>query len=85
LRGIERAAALRAGIGPSGGARLRLGERAVWIASAQWRYFPAALVTSGWSIESTLRWEARPGVCVGLDWRRQIGATEAALLVLFYY
>jgi hypothetical protein len=85
LRGIERAPALRAGIGPSGGARLRLGDRAVWIASAQWLYFPAALVTSGWSIESNLRWEARPGLCLGLEWKRQIGATEAALQLLFYY
>ena len=85
LRGLERAPALRAGVGPSGGARLRLSDRTVWIASAQWLYFPAALVRSGWSLSSTLRWEARPGLCLGLDWRRQIGATEAALQLLFYY
>jgi hypothetical protein len=85
LRGLARAPALRAGVGPSGGARLRVSDRAVWIASAQWLYFPAALVRSGWSISSTLRWEARPGLCVGVDWRRQIGATEAAVQLLFYY
>jgi hypothetical protein len=85
LRGIDGAPALRGGIGPSGGARLRLGDRAVWLASARWLYFPAAQVRTGWSIESSLRWEARPGLSLGVGWKRQIGATEAAVQVLFYY
>jgi hypothetical protein len=85
LRGLEKAPALRAGIGPSGGARLRLGDRAVWIASARWLYFPAALVRTGWSLQSSVRWEARPNFCIGLDWKREIGATEAALQILIYF
>jgi hypothetical protein len=84
LRGIE-GKAVRGGIGPAGGVRLRLGASAVWMTSAQWRWFPRTASPTGWAVDSSLRWEARPGLAVGLTGRAEPAATEGSLQIFAYY
>lgn len=85
LRGIERLPALRIGVGPSGGLRVRMGERLTWMGAAQWRWLPAAFATTTWALESKLRWEMGPGAAVGLDARGQPGGSEGALQLYFFF
>jgi len=85
LAGIERARAVRAGVGPSGGVRIRRGGRAVLLAAAEWRWFPAAVVRTAWSIESSLRIEANRWLAIGLAARKEVTASEAGLQVFVYY
>ena len=55
------------------------------MSSAAWRYFPAALQRTSWSLESGLRWQLAGGVAVGAQARREIGATEATLALFAYF
>ena len=85
LRGIELANALRVGFGPQAGARLRLGEGAVLLLAGSWHYFPAALSTTSWMLESSLRFAAGPGIAVGLEARKFVLGGEAGAQVFFYF
>jgi hypothetical protein len=85
LRGLRAAPALRAGIGPWGGARIRLAETFVWVAAASWRWLPFTVSATTWQVESSLRWSPRPGVSIGLEGRKFVASGEAAAQLYFYF
>jgi hypothetical protein len=85
LQGLHAVPALRAGVGPMGGVRLRLWEDAVFVTEAAWTYFPAAISRTSWSVESSLRLVAFRSFSLGLDGRLQPNAQEASLTLYAYY
>ena len=85
LRGIWQAQALRVGIGPFGGARLRLGERGVFLVEGGWRWLPGAVAHQTWFAESSLRFEMAHWLALGVSARKDVDAAEGAAQVFVYY
>jgi hypothetical protein len=77
LSGIE-GSEVRAGLGPGGIARLRLGKVAALLADARWRWLPGAGVDRTWDLRGTLRLHLRRDVSVGLEARRTPGEDVVA-------
>lgn len=75
----------RAGVGPLGGFRWRLGHTLVWTADGGASYLPDASTNVTWIAETTARWEFTPNFAAGLDVRRWPLATEGSLSTYFYY
>lgn len=85
LRGIEGAPGIRAGVGPSGGLRLRLGESLALVAGGRFQYFPFAISRTSWAVESSLRWSPFRNWALGATGSYQASATEAALQAFTYF
>jgi hypothetical protein len=85
LQGIDGARALRVGVGPSLGARLRLGERLTASAGGRAFWMPAAAGSGSWSLEAALRLVATPAVSFGLRGSALPDAREAALEAIYFY
>lgn len=85
LQGIAGAPALRAGAGPYGGLRLRLGQHVVAVADADWLFFPYAIEHTAWSVSASLRVSPSQSWAVGLAGRRERGASEGLLQLFGYY
>jgi len=85
LQGLHALPALRAGAGPTGGVRLRLGDEAVFLTDASWTYFPAAISRTSWSVQSSLRIFGLHSFSLGLEGRLQPNAQEASLTLYAYY
>jgi hypothetical protein len=69
LSGID-GSEVRAGVGPAGIARLRLGKAGALFADARWRWLPGADVDRSWDLRGALRVHLRRDVSLGLEVRR---------------
>ena len=85
LQGIEGARALRAGVGPAGGVRLRLGERVTWLAQGHAYWLPRAAGPWTWGAETSLRVQVAAELGLGLEGRMLPEATEGSLGVYWFF
>lgn len=86
LRGFSFARALRVGLGPAAGLRLRLGDRATALATAHAYWLPGAAGPWTWSAEAGLRVAVSGEVSVGLSARALPGGiAEGGLDGFFFY
>jgi hypothetical protein len=76
---------IRAGIGPSGGVRLRLGEDLALLGSGAWHWLPEQDPRSTWEANGTLRWQYVQDFAFSLEARVQPDAISAELLSLIYF
>lgn len=76
---------VRAGIGPGGLLRIRLGKRASVVGDARWRYLPGASPRETFDLRGQLRLHLAPGFSVALEARRTPSANEGTGLVLAYF
>ena len=84
LQGIE-GRGLRAGAGPAGGLRLRLGEHLTWLAEGHAYWLPKAAGPWTWGAESTLRLQLSEALGVGLEGRLLPEAAEAGLRGYWFF
>jgi hypothetical protein len=84
LQGLHALPALRAGIGPAAGLRLRLGD-AVVLAEAEWTYFPAAISRTSWEVRPSIRYGGFQSFSIGLNGKLQPAAQEISLQIYAYY
>ncbi len=75
---------VRAGIGPGGLARIRLGARAALLADARWRYLPGADPGRTWDLRGALRLHLGREVSLALEARRT-PAEDVLSAALFGY
>jgi hypothetical protein len=85
LEGIRGARAIRAGLGPSGGARARVSDHLVWLTTAHAYWLPAAKGDWTYGAETTVRWEYRNDFALGVVARKFMIGEEAALETFFYF
>jgi hypothetical protein len=85
LRGLHALNWLRAGAGPFGGVRLRLDDRLVLFAQAQWSYFPAAIERTSWELSAQARVLLSKSLALGLSAKMQPDANEASAQLYMYY
>ena len=76
---------VRAGIGPGGLVRIRLGKRASLLGDARWRWLPGASPRETFDLRGQLRLHVARGVSLALEARRTPSADEGAALVLGYF
>jgi hypothetical protein len=76
---------VRAGVGPGGLARLRLGSVAALLADARWRFLPDASPDRTFDLRAALRLHVREGVSLALEARRTPAADEATAAVHGYF
>lgn len=76
---------VRPGVGPSLLARLRLGEQAVLLGDARWRWLPAAEPRTSWSLGATLRWNLSTAYSIGLEGRKAPADARATALVYAFF
>src|SRR5262249_1969585 len=84
LDGIE-SLALRLGIGPWGGVRLRLSERLVALTTAEWLWLPDQKPLAAWSVEGILRWQIVQALALSAEARELPAGFESQLSLLVYY
>jgi hypothetical protein len=84
LSGI-RDGAVRAGIGPGGILRLRLGRRAALLGDARWRWLPDAAPDSTYDLRATLRLHLARDLSLSLEARRTPAADEGTLTAFGYF
>ncbi len=84
LDGIE-GLPVRAGVGPGGLARLRLGNRATVLADARLRWLPAARPVMTWDLRGTIRLNLSHTFSLSLEARRTPGDDEATAALLAYF
>ena len=75
----------RVGVGPGGLLRLRAGERIALLASAGWRWLPAAAPHDTWSLGADLRLNAWRDLSLAVQARRTPQDGEVVLAVLAYF
>ena len=85
LQGIEGARALRAGAGPAGGLRLRLGERVTWLLQSHAYWLPKAAGPWTWGAETSVRVQLSGALGLGLEGRALPEATEGSLLLYWFF
>lgn len=86
LRGFSFAPALRLGLGPAGGLRLRLGDRVTALATGHTYWLPGAAGPWTWSAEAVLRATLGASVSAGASARKLPGGiTESGLDAFFYF
>ncbi len=85
LHGIHQVPALRAGLGPSGGLRVRLSGHALWLTTAHLYWLPDAVGTWTYGAETAFRWEYAPNVAVGVNARKFAVGEEAAVQTFLYF
>jgi hypothetical protein len=76
---------LRAGVGPAGGARLRLGDDLALVTSGRWLWLPAQAPRATWEAQATLRWAYARNGALSLEARHQPLALEGQLLSYVYF
>jgi hypothetical protein len=84
LAGI-RDAEVRAGIGPGGVLRVRLGKRAALLADARWRWLPEAQPDRTFDLRATLRVHLARDASLALEARRTPRSDDVAAVVLGYF
>jgi hypothetical protein len=84
LSGID-GKGVRAGIGPGGLARLRLGSFAILLADARWHWLPGADPGETFELRGTLRVPLGRSLALSLDARRTPTADEGSLVLHAYY
>jgi len=85
LAGIAGAPAVRGGVGPLGGLRLRLGGSLVAMGEADWLWFPYAIEHTSWSVSTSLRLSPSQSWSVGVTGRREPAASEGLLQLFGYF
>ena len=75
----------RLAVGPSGAARVRLGDRLVLLGSAQWQYLPAAAPRTLFRLGLSARLSLPGGLALSAEVSRIPAATEASLGAFFYF
>ena len=76
---------VRAGIGPGGLVRVRLGKRAALLGDARWRFLPGASPRETFDVRGQLRLHLAPGLSVALEARRTPAADEGTATLLGYF
>jgi uncharacterized protein DUF4105 len=76
---------VRAGIGPGGLLRIRLGKRAALLGDARWRLLPGASPRETFDLRGQLRLHVARGLSLALEARRTPSADEATGVVLGYF
>jgi hypothetical protein len=84
LEGID-GAPVRAGVGPGGLARFRLGPRATVLADARLRWLPGSSPASTWDLRGTLRLHVSRVVSLSFEGRRTPSSLDASAAVLAYF
>lgn len=84
LSGLD-GSAWRPGVGPSGLARLRLGDRLSLVATAAWRWLPLAAPEATWDLAGDLRVHVAHDLSLALRARRTPVDDEATLGALGYF
>jgi hypothetical protein len=84
LSGID-GKGLRAGIGPGGLARLRLGSFAILLADARWQWLPGATPGETFELRGALRVPLGRRVALSLEARRAPTADEGSLVLHAFY
>lgn len=77
--------ALRAGIGPAGGLRVRLGDDFALLGSGSWHYLPAQDPWSTWEIDAVARWQYTRDFALGLEGRAQPDAIAGQAFSFIYF
>jgi hypothetical protein len=77
--------AIRAGAGPSGGLRLRLGEDLALLGSGSLHWLPAQDPKSTWEASGTLRWQYLQDFAFSVETRVQPDAIAGEVLSLIYF
>lgn len=85
LRGFEFARALRAGVGPAAGFRVRAGERFTAMVTGHLYWLPQAAGPWTWSAESEFRFVVSGDVSLGISGRKLPDGAEAALGLYFFH
>lgn len=85
LRGFAFARALRAGLGPSGGVRVRLGERFTAMVTGHVYWLPQAAGPWTWSAESELRLIVSSSLSLGISGRQLPDSAEIGLGLFFFH
>jgi len=75
----------RPGLGPSGLARLRLGDLATLLADARWRVLPGASPRTTWALAADLRLSLGRDLALSLEARHTPLTTDAGAVVLGYF
>jgi hypothetical protein len=75
----------RAGIGPAGGARLRLGERLTLLGQGGATWYPGTNAPWSWSATASVRLNLTEGLGVALEGRALPESNEAALRLHWFY
>lgn len=76
---------VRAGVGPSGGLRVRLSERLVALFRGEWIWLPWQLPGRSWSTEGVVRWGVLESLALDLHARVRREGREGTLSLLLYY
>jgi len=76
---------VRAGAGPGGLLRIRLGKRAAVLGDARWRLLPGASPRETYDLRGLVRFNAVRGFSIGLEVRRTPTADEGTGLLLGYF
>ncbi len=84
LSGVD-GSEVRAGIGPGGLARLRLGARAALLADARWRFLPGAAPDRTWDLRGALRLHLGREVSLALEARRTPAEDVLSAALLGYF
>jgi hypothetical protein len=84
LQGL-RGAPVRIGLGPSGGARLRLGESLVLLGNARWQYLPWSAPRTLFELELSARLALPGGTALSAQVTRRPTATEVSLGAFYYF
>jgi hypothetical protein len=85
LKGIWQAQAIRFGIGPSGGVRLRLGDRGVFLAQGGWRWLPGAVAHQTWFAQSSVHVQPLRWLGLAVTGRKEVNAAEVMGQALVYF
>ncbi len=84
LDGI-RASAVRLGLGPMAGLRVRLHQRLVTHLGGEWIWLPGQEPLAMWSAGGTLRWGITRDIALDLDVRTRQGLLDGRLSAMLYY
>jgi hypothetical protein len=85
LRGFEFAPALRAGVGPAAGVRLRAGERFTAMVTGNAYWLPDAAGPWTWAVEGAVRYVLSSDVSLGISARKLPAAAEAGLALFLFH
>jgi uncharacterized protein DUF4105 len=76
---------VRAGVGPGGLLRVRLGKRAALLGDARWHLLPGASPRQTYDLRGQLRLHLAPALSLALEARRTPAADEGTAVVLGYF
>lgn len=84
LAGIE-GTGIRAGLGPSGGVRLRFHPRLLALAGGAWLWLPGQEIASTWEASAVLRWQVAEPLAIDLEGRAGPLGAEGGISLLVYH